>query len=64
MQVVRVVVVACNRASDPSTWVGTRGLGLGMRGRRLECGRGLSMAAAAAAACTGQWQTIIVAGDT
>ena len=45
VQVVRAVVVACDGAGDPSMWVGTCGSGPGMRGRRPECGRGLSRAA-------------------
>ena len=61
----RVVVGACDGAGDPSTWVGTRGSGLGTRGSLEEAGmwRRLSMAVAAAAACTGQRQPVIVAGD-
>ena len=53
VQVVRVVVVTRDGAGDPSTWVGTRGSGPGMCGRRPECGRGLSMVAAAVAAWRG-----------
>ena len=41
----RAVVVACDRASDPSTWVGTRRSGPWTCGRRPEHRRGLSMGA-------------------
>ena len=62
----RAVVVARNGAGDPSTWVGTRGSGLGTRGSLEEARmrRRLSTAVAAAAACTGQRQPVVVAGDT
>ena len=65
VQVVRAVVVACDRAGDPSMWVGTRGSGPGAHGRGRRWGEGRAWVVGGTCILVGLCQHVhgVVVGD-